>query len=364
MTRDRITIPVTVLQRRGLNATGKLLYGLLRDYQGSNEAAWPGQRRLADDLGVHHGTIVKALRDLESAGLIEIETGGGRRSNRYRVNPPPASDRETRAQTSTESGSLCAGNPTTSDRETRTQDQALRSGIAPPSVRETRAPACGKPAQNLSQQPIPLNKTARAGSKAKTQNGADGQQPLIDVGASKPKSKRNGTSGNGKASSAHRQLVVHFCDAWQAKFGAKYPFARGKDAARVTAILGAVDQDVDRAKRIVDAYLADPDSWLSEQGHSLAVMASSARLPKYVASTVSHDGNGHAEAFEHSVIRLAQERFPDDLESQRPDYMRIAEMIDGEHLAVADFKRHLSNSQTGPEFRAAILDDVREVACG
>lgn len=66
--------------------------------------AWPGVERLTQATGYSRRAVQLALRDLEDAGLIATEIGGGHTTNRYRLTDPgglePASEAPEVGQTS------------------------------------------------------------------------------------------------------------------------------------------------------------------------------------------------------------------------------------------------------------------------
>ena len=82
--------PKALLARRDLSATAKLVYIALADRVGVNGYTWAGIRTIARDVGCCHGTVQRALDDLESAGLLMVERRGCGRSHHYRVVGPSA----------------------------------------------------------------------------------------------------------------------------------------------------------------------------------------------------------------------------------------------------------------------------------
>lgn len=75
----------------------------------------------------------------------------------------------------------------------------------------------------------------------------------------------------------HSALVKYFCDRWQERYGLKYPFADGKDGSHIRRILGHVDKDLSRAKRIVDSYIEDDDKFYVDDRHSIGLLLSQIR---------------------------------------------------------------------------------------
>lgn len=98
-----------------------------------------------------------------------------------------------------------------------------------------------------------------------------------------PPQPKNNTRGTNKSSgeSHHQSLVRYFCAKWEAAYGAKYPFQRGKDGDAMRAILDH-DGDVRRAAAAIDAFFADTDPFVVDAKHPLAIMRS--RLNRYVAT--------------------------------------------------------------------------------
>lgn len=90
-----VKVPKHVLSRRDLSASAKLIYAVLLDRIGDNDAAWPGWRRLARDLGVSLGVVSRGVCHLKRVGLLTVEARGPGQSNRYR-----------RSESATETGAL------------------------------------------------------------------------------------------------------------------------------------------------------------------------------------------------------------------------------------------------------------------
>jgi hypothetical protein len=63
------------------------------------DAAWPGQRRLRDDLGIGGWLLDHWTGQLEAVGALWVDRGAGRRSNRYTPLDPSISAPPTGAQT-------------------------------------------------------------------------------------------------------------------------------------------------------------------------------------------------------------------------------------------------------------------------
>lgn len=93
-------IPNSIMRRRDLSATAKLLHARLLQYQGCNGEAWPGISTLAAEIGVHRCRVSVHLQKLERLGLLQVERRAGyRASNRYRVQVPTDSGNATTGET-------------------------------------------------------------------------------------------------------------------------------------------------------------------------------------------------------------------------------------------------------------------------
>jgi len=80
-----VKVPHSILNRRDLGFAAKLAYGVIAGRMGSNGESWPGVRRLAADIGADDKrTAMNAVRQLQAAGLIDVETRRGR-SSVYRL---------------------------------------------------------------------------------------------------------------------------------------------------------------------------------------------------------------------------------------------------------------------------------------
>jgi hypothetical protein len=88
----------------------------------------------------------------------------------------------------------------------------------------------------------------------------------------------------------HAKLIAFFCQGWLERFGNAYDFKGGKDGSAAKRILKACGDDLDRATRIISAYLDDDDQFISKKGHTLAMLSS--EINGYLARGVNGSGNG------------------------------------------------------------------------
>jgi Bacterial regulatory proteins, gntR family. len=74
-----------IARRKDLTSTAKIVHAVLSSRIGPGGYSWPGLRSIAEDAGISKPTVVTAIADLKAAGLIEVESRGTGRCNRYRL---------------------------------------------------------------------------------------------------------------------------------------------------------------------------------------------------------------------------------------------------------------------------------------
>ena len=78
-------VPNFILTKPNLSVGAKLAYAMLLKYAWDNDACFPGQLKLAEDMGAGERSIRTYLKELETAGILEIEQRGLGRTNLYRL---------------------------------------------------------------------------------------------------------------------------------------------------------------------------------------------------------------------------------------------------------------------------------------
>lgn len=76
-------IPNGVLRRSDLQPGAKLTYMVLLSYAWQKDHAYPGQDRLATDMGVSERSVITYLKQLSASGLITIHRRGLGKTNIY-----------------------------------------------------------------------------------------------------------------------------------------------------------------------------------------------------------------------------------------------------------------------------------------
>jgi DNA-binding MarR family transcriptional regulator len=76
-------VPNFLLKSKTLSAGDKLAFAMLLSYAWQNDHCFPGQKRLADDMGLHETNVRKHLKSLEANGLLSITRRGQGKTNIY-----------------------------------------------------------------------------------------------------------------------------------------------------------------------------------------------------------------------------------------------------------------------------------------
>jgi hypothetical protein len=82
-TRGYTQVPNAILTHPELSPGAKLTYAMLLRYAWQEDRSFPGQERLARDVGAGERSIRTYLKELKTGGLVEIHQRGLGRSNLY-----------------------------------------------------------------------------------------------------------------------------------------------------------------------------------------------------------------------------------------------------------------------------------------
>jgi hypothetical protein len=78
-------VPNFMLTKKDLSVGAKLAYAMLLKYAWNNDACFPGQLKLAEDMGSGERSVRTYLKELETGGLLEITQRGLGKTNLYRL---------------------------------------------------------------------------------------------------------------------------------------------------------------------------------------------------------------------------------------------------------------------------------------
>src|SRR5436309_13712520 len=79
-------VPNLLLKSNKLSAGDKLAFAMLLSYAWQNDFCFPGQQRLAEDMGITDRSVRTHLKALESNGLLVITQRGQGKTNLYELN--------------------------------------------------------------------------------------------------------------------------------------------------------------------------------------------------------------------------------------------------------------------------------------
>lgn len=79
-------VPNHVLKSDQLSAGAKLAYAMLLSYAWQNDHCFPGQERLAKDMGAGLRSVVRFIHELEENHFVVIKRRGQGRPNLYELN--------------------------------------------------------------------------------------------------------------------------------------------------------------------------------------------------------------------------------------------------------------------------------------
>ena len=78
-------VPNFILTKKELSVGAKLAYAMLLKYAWADQACFPGQMTLAQDMGAGERSVRTYLKELETAGSLEIKQRGLGKTNLYRL---------------------------------------------------------------------------------------------------------------------------------------------------------------------------------------------------------------------------------------------------------------------------------------
>ena len=77
--------PKAILKFKEITPVGKMTYAMLLSHAWQNDYCYPGQERLACDIGVSNRSVRTFLKELEAKGLLKVKQQGQGRTNIYQI---------------------------------------------------------------------------------------------------------------------------------------------------------------------------------------------------------------------------------------------------------------------------------------
>ena len=78
-------VPNFILTNKALSVGAKLTYAMLLKYAWADNACFPGQLKLAEDIGAGERSVRTYLKELEDTALLEVTQRGLGKTNLYRL---------------------------------------------------------------------------------------------------------------------------------------------------------------------------------------------------------------------------------------------------------------------------------------
>jgi len=78
-------VPNFILKKADLSLGAKVTYAMFIHYGWHNDWCFPGQERLAVDMGMSQSRVSEFIKELQTAGLIEITRRGQGKTNLYKL---------------------------------------------------------------------------------------------------------------------------------------------------------------------------------------------------------------------------------------------------------------------------------------
>ena len=78
-------VPNFILESKEISIGAKLTYAMLLKYAREDDECFPGQDRLAKDMGNGSRSVVRYIAELEEVGLVTVKRRGQGRPNLYTI---------------------------------------------------------------------------------------------------------------------------------------------------------------------------------------------------------------------------------------------------------------------------------------
>ena len=78
-------VPNFILKDPKISVGAKVAYAMFLSYAWHNDSCFPGQDRLAEDMGLTRVRVTQLIAELEKAGLVTIQRRGQGKTNLYMI---------------------------------------------------------------------------------------------------------------------------------------------------------------------------------------------------------------------------------------------------------------------------------------
>jgi hypothetical protein len=93
-------VPNFILKDSKLSVGAKVAYAMFLSYAWHNESCFPGQDRLAEDMGMSRPRVCQFIAELEQAHLVTIQRRGQGKTNLYTIHFQVKSEGQSRPRRS------------------------------------------------------------------------------------------------------------------------------------------------------------------------------------------------------------------------------------------------------------------------
>ena len=76
-------VPNFILRDSKISVGAKVAYAMFLSYAWHNDSCFPGQDRLAEDMGMTRPRVTQLINELEAAGLVTVQRRGQGKTNLY-----------------------------------------------------------------------------------------------------------------------------------------------------------------------------------------------------------------------------------------------------------------------------------------
>lgn len=84
--RGFVQVPIAIVRNNDLSMGAKMVYTALLSYAWHNDFCFPGQDRMAEDIGSSRKSVNLWLQELDTKGFVKIVRRGQGKTNLYEVN--------------------------------------------------------------------------------------------------------------------------------------------------------------------------------------------------------------------------------------------------------------------------------------
>ena len=78
-------VPNFILKNPEISVGAKVAYAMFLSYAWHNDSCFPGQDRLAEDMGLTRVRVTQLISELERAGMVTIQRRGQGKTNLYTI---------------------------------------------------------------------------------------------------------------------------------------------------------------------------------------------------------------------------------------------------------------------------------------